>query len=232
MRRNQLWENGVTAIFVCCAVIVTTLVVRRELFSNTAPPVRAVAVGLSVSAPRLLERWRDLSRDGVRFGTPNAPVTLVEFSDFQCPFCSKMHFVLRQFMDRHPGRLTVVYRHFPIEEAHPFALAAAIAFECADAQHQADAFERVVFEHQDSIGHWTWEHYASIARVPDTTALRSCRSAQWPLDRIKRDGQVAQDIGVLGTPTLILGDELVAGTMPIDSLEHWIDRYTTSHHSE
>lgn len=233
MQRSQWVANGVTAIFVCCAVIVTTLVVRRELFSTSIAPAPAAApAGVDISRPTHVNHWQSLASEGVRFGAPRAPVTIVEFSDFQCPYCRAMHFALRQFMERHPGQLSVVYRHFPIEQAHPFAMAAAVAFECANAQQRADAFERTVFEHQDSLGHSSWERLAAMAGVPDIAAFDACRSTHGPLDRIKRDGMIAQDIGVSGTPTLVLGDELIAGAIPVDTLQRWIDRYAASPHPQ
>jgi protein-disulfide isomerase len=136
--------------------------------------------------------------DAPSVGDSNAPVTLVEYSDFQCPVCKSLHDVLRGILPNYAGKVRVVFKDFPLEQVHPWARTAAIAGRCAY-QQDAKAFWKVydlIYDNQEVISAANaWTKMADYAAQPqgieracreDSAALRCglCRA------RKKRDGEV------------------------------------------
>ena len=115
--------NVSLVMLVACAAVTTALVVRREVF----------LVHPAQTRPRTIPEWRDFSRDGHRMGPQKAPVTIVVFSDFQCPYCALLMDRLGVLRAKYPRDVAVVYRHYPLVE-HRYSMAAARASECAASQ--------------------------------------------------------------------------------------------------
>jgi protein-disulfide isomerase len=113
-------DTGATAILVTCALLVTGLAVRHEFFTDS---------GARQSSSTVAD-WKTYADAGREMGTPIAPVTVVVFSDFQCPACAHLAQELREFRRKHPGTISVKFRHFPIP-GHPYAKLASLASECA-----------------------------------------------------------------------------------------------------
>jgi protein-disulfide isomerase len=147
-------QNTASVVLVVCALTVTGLLVRQQLF----PPAAVAAVPVT-----RVKDWQPLSQVGNVMGPRGARVTIVEFSDFQCPFCGQAAQALQGVRERYPD-VAIVYRHLPLE-AHPHAFAAAVASECAAEQGAFQAFHDHLFAHQDSIGVTPWDSVAHRAGV-------------------------------------------------------------------
>ena len=171
-----------------------------------------------------------------RFGRSRSPVSLqtdhpfrtkriVEFSDFQCPFCSRF-VALHDALLSEGLRVRVLYRHFPIPN-HPHARNAAIASECAAAQDQFEAMHRTMFGLADSLGTLSWSSLASRAGVPDSAAFVRCLESPESAAAISRDSVAAYKLGLRGTPTLLIGSTRVEGLPLLDSLRVYVKRAST-----
>ena len=149
-------------------------------------------------------------------GNPNAPVTIVEFSDFQCPFCKRffdetLSLLEQDYIDT--GQVKLVYRDFPIESIHPNAVAASLAAECADEQGKFWELHDVLFEKQeqwanlgleDAIG--KFQQFGS--EIPlDLDKFSTCLLAADLVDEIRQDYFDAVGYGADGTPTFFIGNE-------------------------
>lgn len=206
-RARERLANAATASLVLCAIVITGLVVRRELSAaRTEPSVTAVG------------NWREFAESGQRIGAPDAPVTIVEFADFQCPACRALSSDLRTLLRNHPGKVAVVYRHFPLRR-HPFAVAAARASECAAAQGRFEGFHHALYDGQDSIGAKPWRSYADAAGVADLDAFDRCAAEAGPHPRLAADSAAAVRLRVEATPTLLINERRVAGAPPLPALE-------------
>jgi protein-disulfide isomerase len=106
---------------------------------------------------------------GIRWGSPDAPLTIVEFIDFQCPFCARWAARVDSLVALYPHEVQIVTHHFPIS-SHPFAIPAAIAVECADRQGAPRTFQTVLFRQQNVLGARKWEDFATIAGVQTSTS--------------------------------------------------------------
>lgn len=207
--------NVAVGVLTACALVTTGLVVRREL----AAPRTA-----SAAAPVRIQGWHEFARQGQRMGPPKAPVTIVVFSDFQCPYCAVAMERLRQVRSAHPTEVAVVYRHFPVA-GHRHAVAAARASECAGEQGRFEPFHDALFAaSRDSIGIVPWERYAEASGVADLPKFRECANGSGPVPALARDTLAARKLYVSGTPTLLINGLRVVGAPPMDSLEAYVGR--------
>lgn len=153
--------------------------------------------------------WREEVDTGIMIGPADAPVTIVEFMDLQCPACAQWALRVDSLVTEFPDQVQVVMHHFPISELHPHALPAAVAAECANRQDRFAAFARTVFSRQVLLGTMSWRDFARDAGVPDLDAFDSC--ADLPPDsfpRIAYGLDLALATGARGTPTVWINGEL------------------------
>jgi protein-disulfide isomerase len=215
MTRNFL-SHLANAVLVVCAVVVTGAVVRREWLAPKRPP------GPAASGARKLVPGQDLT-SGVRLlGRADAPVKIVAFSDFQCPFCSVFHQTVQRVRARHPDRVALAYRHLPLDAIHPHARAAGLAAECAGEQGRFESYADLLFAQQDAIGGKAWSRFASEARVPDVASFEACMAERRWAGRIEQDSRLAAEMNIDVTPTFIINGTLIPGTVPEADLERWI----------
>ena len=187
---------------------------------------------------RLVERLRSKARVQIHLAAPvgaehlvvagasfkgpkDAPVTIVEFSDFQCPFCAKAQAVLEQILESYPNQIKLVFRHFPLER-NPQAKRAAEAAECAAQQGRFWEYHDQVFANAPQFGPDRLQAVAEALRL-DLQAFSTC------LDDGKATARVAEDLadgrqaGVTGTPTFFIDGRLVEGAQPFASFKKIID---------
>jgi len=205
--------NLAVGVLTLCALVMTALVVRRELSVPDAPS----------AASKHVAAWRDFGREGQRMGPDSAPVTIVVFSDFQCPYCGLLMDRLKKLRSAHPAEVSVVYRHFPVE-GHQHAVAAARASECAAAQGRFEPFHDALFAARDSIGLLPWERFAKAAGVRDLSAFQSCAGSSAPVAALRSDSAAARSLQVSATPTLLINGLRLVGAPPMDSLESYVRR--------
>jgi protein-disulfide isomerase len=214
MRKEWLQQAAMYTL-VLCAVAVTALVVRRELFSG-----ELVSMVAPPNAP-LVDDWATYAAAGHRMGPEGAPVTLVEFSDFQCPACRVLASSVDTLRARYGDRVQVIYRHFPLK-SHLHAVAAARASECAAAQGRFEAFHDVLFAAQDSIGLVPWTRLARSAAVPALSAFEACAAETGPIPSLARDTVAGLRLGVSSTPTLLINGRRVVGAPPLTTLDAFV----------
>jgi protein-disulfide isomerase len=212
--------NAGMAVLVACAVTVTALVVRRELFA----PLPAAAADVAVES-RTVADWRGYAR-GDRIGPAAAKVTIVEFADFECPFCRAMAPRVRDIRRKHPREVALVYRHDPLSY-HPHAADAAKASVCAGRQGRFEALHDLLYARQDSLGAVPWPRLAAEAGVGDLAAFGACMRDPATQTRIDGDVRDAARLGVKGTPTFLVNDRMMSGAAP-GALEAAVERALAS----
>jgi protein-disulfide isomerase len=175
-----------------------------------------------------------LDRDHV-YGNPDAPVSLIEYSDFECPYCKRFHFTARELVDSSDGQVNWVYRHFPLSFHNPGAQQQAEASECAAELGGNDgfwAFTDTIYERTSSGG----KGFPSDQLVPlavevglDETAFRECLESGRYEERVKEDLAEGVRAGVSGTPgNIFLHNETGevrtrAGAQPIGELRKAVE---------
>lgn len=207
---SKSWIGDVAAAALALTMVTGGFYALRAIPTTARPALPAMQ-------PRLLRDASHFSREGHLLGVAEAPIKIVEFSDFECPFCRRMQRTLRLVRGEYPSSVAVVLRHYPLA-GHANALAAAIAAECAAAEGKFERFADLLFEKQDSLGLITWEDAAARSGVADTIAFARCRRGTTARMRVDADIAAGLEIGIAGTPTLIIGDRVHVGVLPRDSL--------------
>lgn len=158
-------------------------------------------------------------------GDPNAPVTMIEFSDFQCPYCAGFYRnTLPQIEEKYiaAGKVKLVYRDFPLG-FHAKAQKAAEAAECADDQGKFWEMHDMIFENQGAIGVGDLKGYAENLGL-DVDLFNGCLDSRKYEGEVKKDLADASKVGVTGTPTFFINGEMVVGAQPFVTFEEVIDR--------
>lgn len=154
-----------------------------------------------------------VSEDDHSKGPPDAPVTLVEYGDFQCSHCASAYPIVKAAREQLGDDLRVVYRHFPLKQQHPRAYPAAEAAEAAAAQ-SAELFwpmHDLIFENQPSLRDEDLLSYAEQAGA-DADKVRQALEGGTYTDDVKADFRSGVESGVNGTPTFFINGERYSGT--------------------
>ena len=181
----------------------------------------------------------DIANRPVR-GNNDAKVVVVNFDDFQCPFCSRMHQVLfPEIFKEYSDRVKFVYKDFPLMEIHPWATHAAIDANCLAAQSSEAywSFADYIHANQHLVGAEKAPdgQFKAIDRITteqgqkfnvDQTKLQSCMKAQndAPIQASKKEGEI---LGVTATPTLFINGQEIDGALPIDEIRATLDQALT-----
>jgi protein-disulfide isomerase len=170
-------------------------------------------------------------------GDPNAEITIVEFSDFQCPFCARFHSTTLPQIEQNyisTGKVNFVYRDFPIQSIHPNALPAAMASECADDQGKFWEYHDKLFENQKGwqsldiqTGISTFKEYAQELGL-NMEEFNSCLDSEKYSQEVNADLQDGRNYGVTGTPGFFVGNEKIGfikitGAQPFSSFQQVLD---------
>lgn len=152
-------------------------------------------------------------------GDPNAPVTFVEFSDVECPFCARFYqdglVGIRNLADQ--GKVYFVYKHFPLN-FHPEAIPGAHAIECAADQGKWIEMHDLIFENQASLGESNYKAWAAQLGL-DMTEFNNCFDTSKYQDKIDADYELGRQIGVSGTPASFANGIRISGAQPFTSFE-------------
>jgi len=175
-------------------------------------------------------------------GDPNAPITMIEFSDFQCPFCARfftetLPLIQKNYIDT--GKVKFVYRDFPIPSIHQNAIPAAIASECADEQGMFWEYHDKIFENQilwQDLDNQnvvrTFEQFAEELNL-DTDTFNTCLESAKYLEEVQNDLDDGVSYGVSGTPGFFIGNEkigygMVSGAQPYSTFQQVFDQLLAS----
>ncbi len=175
-------------------------------------------IEIRLAAPRV-----QVAAIGPSRGPESARVTIVEFSDFQCPFCKKEAPVIDELLARYPNDLRVVYRQLPLTNIHPRAQAAAEASLCAHEQGRFWEYHDRLF---DAPGKFSDDDLARMAREAelDTAKHASCVAERRTRSAVEADMQAAEAAGISGTPAFLVNGILLSGAQPASAFTKLIDR--------
>jgi Na+/H+ antiporter NhaA len=199
------------------AVTVTVFAgVIRQLLRRVPAPVRARQ--LSGTAADLVDLFDDVDpeRDHVR-GSDDAPVTLVEYGDYECPFCGQAEVVIRELLDSFGDDLRYVWRHLPLNDVHPSAQTAAEAAEAAAAQGRFWDMHDCLLAHQDALAPRDLWHYAKELGLDVERFGEDLRTRDYA-QRVADDVRGADASGVAGTPTFFINGQRYQGAYDLPTL--------------
>ncbi len=172
----------------------------------------------------LLEPYRlkvDPAGGPVR-GAEAAPVTIVEWSDFECPYCKSVLPTLERVLEDYADQVRLVFRHFPLRAIHPNAQAAAEAGVCAQDLGAFWELHDLMFDEQDSLTPDDLKDKAARAGL-DAAAFAACLEREGLADRVNADRRAGIEVGVNGTPALFVNGRPLAGAVAYERLAEVIE---------
>lgn len=173
--------------------------------------------------PENVQRYPVSVDDDYIYGPAEAPITLIEFSDFQCPYCQKWYTeVFAALLKNYPGQIRFVYRDFPLLSIHPQSLPAAQAANCAGEQGKYYEYHNLLFGGGLTLGPNTYDQYATKLAL-DMTKFDDCVSTERTREEIMADLQWATELGVQSTPTFFINGIPLVGAQPYENFSQIID---------
>ncbi len=198
----------------------TTGAVAGATDTNTAPTQQGIID--PAGDPSAI---RAITKDDHQRGPADAPITLIEYTDFQCPFCSQVHPTLARLMTDYPDKIRLIVRNFPLEQLHPQARPAANAAECVAELSGNDAFWKfadTVFANQSQLSA-DYLVEAAIQAGAKEKAVKDCIAAKTYDQRIATDQNEGSAAGVSGTPATFVNGKLISGALPYEQFKAYVD---------
>ena len=165
-------------------------------------------------------------------GSPDAKITIVEYSDFQCPYCSSAHVTVKNLLSQYPGKVKVAYKHLPLQ-MHNWARQAAEASVCIHKQNPEAfwKFSDYLFTNQKAIKLETFdaklqEFSAQNGVKPEE--LKQCMADPATKQKVQADEQEAESLGLTSTPSFLVNGRTVVGAIPLDQFKQIIDEALTT----
>lgn len=185
---------------------------------------------IHIQLPNLTPPVLPVSTEGDRLlGPDQAPITIVEFSDFQCPYCQLSVKVLKELRQLYGDRIRLVYRDY-LGSNHPYALQAAEAARCAGEQGQFWAYHDLLFERQSPGRGWDFPSLANELGL-QADAFHGCLNSGRYRDQIMKDLQDGLKLGVMSTPTFFVNGRPLVGAQPLVNFQALIDTLLAHHPS-
>jgi protein-disulfide isomerase len=201
--------------------------IREHLERRRAPEAAREYVDTLREAAQvtvLLERPRTpVEAIGPARGPADAPITIVEFSDYQCPFCRRAEPTVEEVLKRYEGKIRFVYRHFPLDRIHPQARGASEAAACADKQGKFWEYHAALFEENAQFDRPSLDALAEQLGL-DTAAFASCLEEGATKQLVENDVQAGTAAGVTGTPAFFINGIPLRGAVPASDFQRIIDQ--------
>lgn len=221
------------AIVIAGVFIAGAVVYSGSGVGNTALRSESGSFGNNLSPTA--ENVRPVDENDHIFGNKNAAVSIVEYSDFECPFCQRFHPTLVRIIEEYPDEVKWVYRHFPLTSIHSRALSSGIASECAAQFGGNDVFWQFaekLFDNQSRLGTDLYKELANGLGLPQT-AFAECLNSEKYKDIVQADLQNAIDSGGRGTPFTIVINEKgevfpFSGALPYEQVKAIIENALSS----
>jgi protein-disulfide isomerase len=215
------------------SLIIATSILIGGGDRSTLANIAAAPIGTVTPTPQTtVKDYKALvTSTSAALGSEKAPVTIVEFSDFQCPYCRKFfndayQDIKKAYIDT--GKVRLVFRHYPLS-FHPAARPAALASQCAFDQGKFWEFHDLIFTEQEKQGQGTvsfglpelkaWAQKLGM----NTSTFNSCIDTSTHADIVDADMKVAASVGVTGTPTFVINGKIVVGAQPFSIFKDVID---------
>jgi protein-disulfide isomerase len=156
-------------------------------------------------------------------GATNPTITIVEFGDFQCPYCQQEYQIIRRVVSQYP-EVKLIFRDFPISASHPDALGAALAANCAFEQNKFWEYHDLLYNNQTEL---TIENFLLFAQdlKLNFDQFSQCLADQKYLNEIQNDLMDGVKLEITGTPTFFVNGYKISGVIPYETWVEILERY-------
>lgn len=223
-------ENLPNPYLIPGAIVFAGILIAGAVYYTNSKPVSpqlgaaAVPTGGSgtLNAPKVVGNLAD---DDPVLGDPNARVTLVEFGDFQCPFCGRFFQTTEvQIIEKYvkTGKARFVYRDFPLSAIHNEAQKSAEAAECANEQSKFWPYHNILYQRQSDLGQQNYKKWAGELGL-NSKQFNECLDSGKYVQEVEKDLRDGQAAGVNGTPSTFVNGRIVQGAVPFAQFEAIIE---------
>ncbi len=190
---------------------------------TTSPQTAAQAPAAAENAPQEVRRYDVPEDDDPVWGPDSAPITIIEFSDYECPYCRKWHLqIWPQIQAAYPDQIRLVYRDFPLSNIHFNATPAAGAANCAGEQDMYWEYSEKLFSDEQPLNLDTYLQYAETLGL-EMADFGECLDSGRQKDEVIADYEYAANLGVSSTPTFFVNGIAVVGAQPFEVFQQIIE---------
>jgi len=205
---------GLVALFIGRVLFYTLLIQKGEIDPTNSDAVGSFSLGTSLPPAPIPEgEFNLVTEDDPSLGPKDAPLTIVEFADFGCPYSQEVFFVLKQFLQAYPDQVRFIYRDFPLTDLHPMAQRAALASECAHEQGKFWELHDRIYQNQNDLSEDRLLELAKQVGLNESR-YKNCMNTEKYSAEIQKDVEEGFAAGVRGTPTFFINGNRVAGSIP------------------
>ncbi len=208
----QYWRFWIT-LFVVIVVLIWVAVSILLAYLNSRSDNSANDTTISMYSTKIY------STTDPSLGNKSAALQVVEFSDFQCPYCAQAHSIVRELVKNFPDDIYFIYRDFPIDDIHPQARLAAEAAQCAYDQGKFWEYHDLLFQNQAKLDLGYLLVYGQRLNL-DLTKFTTCLEENKYSNEVSQDLSDGYDVGVRATPTFFINGEKIEGVIPYES---WVN---------
>lgn len=225
------------ALGIPIAIVIGSIIISVALYMGRGSQSSPVVQASPISSPAVSPEGQAaaevahkvevvLNSDDPVLGSLEAPVTIVEFSDFQCEFCQTFQQttaaeLIKNYVDT--GKVKLVFKNFPLTQIHPQAQLAAQAAACAQAQNQFWPYANLLFDKQSALAEQDLITYAQQLTLP-VDQFKTCLHDPKTEAEVFVDSQAGISVGITGTPTLVINGALIDGSQSYEAIAQVIDQ--------
>ncbi len=200
------------------------LIWGQQSNADTAAVESEAAANVGPTPTQQIVRYQVSVDDDPSLGPDDAPITIIEFSDYQCPYCRRWaEQVEKQLLEAYGDKIRFVYRDFPLTQIHDQAFAAAEAANCAGEQGKYWEYHDALFAQKYGLGQDAYLQYAQDIGL-DVDQFAECLKTHRYKDEVQADLDEAMQIGVRSTPTFFINGIAVVGAQPLEVFQSLIDK--------
>jgi protein-disulfide isomerase len=223
-KRSHLYAVMIPLAFVLGLSVGFLFWGRNQAEPQAAPAVVAQDGQAAVPTQQPYRRYDVPTGDNPTLGPADAAITIIEFSDYQCPYCRKWEQeAWPKIQAAYPGKIRLVYRDFPLYSIHPESESAAIAADCAGDQQKYWEFHDLLFSDQLPFGQDSYIKYAAQVKL-DIDQFTQCITTQQFKANVSDNYTYASNLGVNSTPTFFVNGIPMVGAQPYEAFKDLIDK--------
>lgn len=206
-------SNIFTAFLIVGAIFISSLVIYQNFFFER-------------SKLKIVDRevigWRGIELKGQRKGNVDAPIQIVEFFNYECPYCKEVEPIIQKIYQEFPDKISIVFEHFPLD-TNSIAFDAGIVAECAGNQGKFSKMHNLLFSNQEQLDSISFDSLAATARVDNIIEFSKCRNEQITYNVVKSGISLANNLEIGGVPTFLINGKVVPGVVSKESLTDLIE---------
>lgn len=212
MKIKNVLSLSITITLTICAIIITVFIIRNEFFQPNGQ-----------SEVRYIEDWAQVEFNGWQSGPDNARVRIIEFFDYECPYCKNVQPTVQAIQEKYNRQVSFTYVHNPLN-GHSKATKAAIAAECARKQGYFKPFHDLLFTQQELIGTFSYTEIAKDVGVPELSMFENCLEKEETISIVQSGLKLAKKFKIDAIPSFIINGELISGALQQELFEIMIEK--------